>query len=115
MEYDPLLAKLIGYGESRLQAIERLRRAVDEYFVGGIKTNLPLFRQILADEEFVRGKTDTGYLARMAPRANTSDNTEVAAIAAAIFAGLESGENRLTQTDRPSSNWRNVARTESVS
>ena len=40
IEYDPLLAKLIGYGEDREQAINRLLRALYEYFVGGIKTNI---------------------------------------------------------------------------
>ena len=40
LEYDPLLAKLIGYGETREKAIDRLRRALNEYFVGGIKTNI---------------------------------------------------------------------------
>src|SRR5216684_939746 len=44
LEYDPLLSKLIAYAPDRLTAIARMRRALDEYFVGGIKTNLPLFR-----------------------------------------------------------------------
>ena len=47
IEYDPLLAKLVGYGETREQAIDRLLRALLEYFVGGIKTNISLFRRIL--------------------------------------------------------------------
>ena len=42
IDYDPLLAKLIGYGEDRQQAISRLARALPEYFVAGIKTNLGL-------------------------------------------------------------------------
>ena len=65
LEYDPLLAKLIGYGESREQAIGRLKRALDEYVVGGVKTNLALFRQILSDPEFLAGKTDTGLIGRL--------------------------------------------------
>ena len=63
--YDPLLAKLIGYGESRPQAIGRLRRAIDECFIAGIKINLPLFRRILSDPAFAAGQTDTGYLERL--------------------------------------------------
>ena len=65
IDYDPLLAKLIGYGEDRQQAIARLARALPEYFVAGIKTNLGLFRRILADEDFQSGKIDTGYLERL--------------------------------------------------
>ncbi len=40
IDYDPLLAKLIGYGATREEAISRLQRALYEYFVGGIKTNI---------------------------------------------------------------------------
>ena len=52
IEYDPLLAKLISYGETREQAIHRLLRALYEYFVGGIKTNTSLFRRTLKDPRF---------------------------------------------------------------
>ena len=65
IDYDPLLAKLIGYGQDRQQAIARLTRALPEYFVAGIKTNLGLFRRILADGDFQSGKIDTGYLDRL--------------------------------------------------
>ena len=65
IDYDPLLAKLIGYGTERRQAISRLKRALHEYFVGGIKTNISLFRRILTDADFQSGKIDTGYLDRL--------------------------------------------------
>ena len=65
IEYDPLLAKLIGYGETRDQAINRLLRALYEYFVGGIKTNISLFRRILKDPDFRAGNIDTGFLDRL--------------------------------------------------
>jgi acetyl-CoA carboxylase, biotin carboxylase subunit len=65
MDYDPLLAKLIGYGTDREQAISRLTRALGEYFVGGIKTNISLFRRILRHPDFRAAKLDTGFLDRM--------------------------------------------------
>src|SRR5689334_3252148 len=65
IDYDPLLAKLIGYGTNREQAIARLVRALNEYFVGGIKTNISLFRRILNDQDFQEGKLDTGFLDRL--------------------------------------------------
>ena len=65
IDYDPLLAKLIGYGTDREQATARLVRALNEYFVGGIKTNISLFRRILSDPEFIAGRLDTGYLDRL--------------------------------------------------
>src|SRR5437763_8483198 len=62
LEYDPLLAKLIVWARTRKQAIARMQRALDEYFIGGIKTNLPLFRKILPDPGFCKGEIHTGYL-----------------------------------------------------
>lgn len=65
LEYDPLLSKLIAWGEDRPQALARMRRALAEYHIGGIRTNLPLFRRILADPDFAAGNVDTGYLPRL--------------------------------------------------
>src|SRR5205814_8066245 len=52
LEYDPMLVKQIGYGTDRQQAVGRLLRALNEYFVGAIKTNISLFRRILSDPDF---------------------------------------------------------------
>src|SRR5262249_30778812 len=94
IEYDPLLAKLIGYGTHRPQAISRLVRALNEYFVGGIKTNISLFRRILRDPDFQAGNFDTGYLERLLAGGEKfdlrdSDGAQMAAIAAGLFAVLE--------------------------
>src|SRR5919206_1008356 len=62
--YDPLISKLATWGRTRLEAIERMRRALGEYTVGGIKTTLPFFRQVMCDEEFVAGRLDTGFIER---------------------------------------------------
>jgi len=93
MDYDPLLAKLIGYGADRNQAIGRLMRALNEYFVGGIKTNISLFLRILSDPDFRAAKLDTGFLDRLLEKKRAepptdSKATEVAAIAAGLFAAL---------------------------
>ena len=95
MDYDPLLAKLIGYGTDRDQAIGRLTRALNEYFVGGIKTNISLFRRILSNSDFRAAKIDTGFLDRLLKEKDQSadiqadaQTTEVAVIAAGIFAAL---------------------------
>ena len=65
LHYDPLLAKLIAYGTDRQKAIARLHRALGEYFVGGIQTNLPLFRRILRHPDFQAARVDTGFLERL--------------------------------------------------
>jgi acetyl-CoA carboxylase biotin carboxylase subunit len=121
MDYDPLLAKLIGYGSDRQQAISRLVRALNEYFVGGIKTNISLFRRILKDADFQAGKLDTGFLDRMlmAPTPADSRETEIAAIAAGVFAQMDS-ENGGKKNGQPKagegvpSNWARTGRVEGL-
>jgi acetyl-CoA carboxylase biotin carboxylase subunit len=61
-DYDPLLSKLIAWGNSREEAIARLRRALDEYAITGIRTNAGLFRRILEEPEFLRGEIHTRWL-----------------------------------------------------
>ncbi|MFZ0802188.1 MAG: acetyl-CoA carboxylase biotin carboxylase subunit [Terriglobales bacterium] len=121
IEYDPLLAKLIGYGSDRTQAISRLVRAMHEYFVGGIKTNISLFQRILRDPEFVAGKIDTGYLDRLlksgVPAAQRGD-AGVAAIAAGVFEVLEpAGSSTVTSAGSNGSGvsgWKRAARAEAT-
>jgi acetyl-CoA carboxylase biotin carboxylase subunit len=62
--YDSLVAKLISYGRDRNEAIARMRRALDMFVVEGIYTTIPLHQRILADPDFVLGRTDTTYLQR---------------------------------------------------
>jgi acetyl-CoA carboxylase biotin carboxylase subunit len=64
--YDSLVAKLIAYGDTRLEAIARMRRALEMIVVEGIKTSIPLHRKILADPDFVAGRLDTHFLDRFA-------------------------------------------------
>jgi acetyl-CoA carboxylase biotin carboxylase subunit len=124
IEYDPLLAKLIGYGTDREQTIGRLTRALNEYFVGGIKTNISLFRRILNDSDFQAGRLDTGFLDRLLAKkggngALDSDKA-VAAIAAGVFAILDTGSvsvngvssNQTSADHKPSSRstWKGIAR-----
>jgi acetyl-CoA carboxylase biotin carboxylase subunit len=118
MDYDPLLAKLIGYGQTREQAIGRLRRALQEYFIAGVKTNLSLFRDILTEADFVSGKTDTGYLGRLAAIAGPRDaagSLEAAAIAAGIFVAIEPTASADSQPVSADSTWRKTARSEALS
>ncbi len=105
LDYDPLLAKLIVHAPSRAQAITRLARALDEYLVGGIKTNVSLFQRILRDPGFAAGRLDTGFLDRLlAERPSAADAgpqeaangltaQQLAAIAAAVFAAAEPAGN----------------------
>ena len=66
--YDPMISKLAVWARTRSEAIDRLRRALDEYAVGGISTTLPFFREIVRDAEFVAGRLDTGFIPRFFAR-----------------------------------------------
>ena len=117
LEYDPLLAKLIAYGETREQAMARLQRALDEYFVGGVKTNLGLFQKILANPDFLAGRVDTGLLARMQTVGQGDDEPEreAAVIAAAIFQNLRpTSATPAGNSAASSSTWQGAARAEGL-
>jgi acetyl-CoA carboxylase biotin carboxylase subunit len=62
--YDSMIAKVIARGNTRGEAILRMRRAVDSFVVEGIKTNLPLQQRILSEEDFVRGRINTAFMER---------------------------------------------------
>src|SRR5437588_7166035 len=87
LDYDPMPSKLIAYAPDRASALARMKRALDEYFVGGIRTNLQLFRRILEDADFASARIDTGFLDRLLtakPIDNARHNglAEIAAISA---------------------------------
>ena len=60
--YDSLAAKVLAHGPTRLEAIRRMRRALEELIIEGYPTSAPLAHLIMHDPQFVRGKYDTGYL-----------------------------------------------------
>lgn len=62
--YDPMIAKLVVSGDSRDNAIERLREALASYKIEGIKTNLPLLMEIISHEAFSKGDTTTDFIAK---------------------------------------------------
>ncbi|MBI5969589.1 MAG: acetyl-CoA carboxylase biotin carboxylase subunit [Deltaproteobacteria bacterium] len=62
--YDNLIAKVIVHAEGRMDAIARMSRALEEFQIVGIKTNIPLHLKILKDHDFIAGKTDIDFLSR---------------------------------------------------
>jgi len=89
VHYDPLLSKLITWGDDRGQALARMRRALDEYVVRGIRTNLAFHRRVLRHERFLAGEYDTGFIERersalAAPPVGRASAAELAVAAAAI-------------------------------
>jgi acetyl-CoA carboxylase, biotin carboxylase subunit len=123
LDYDPLLSKLIVYAPDRSAALARMRRALDEYFLAGIKTNLTLFRRILEHPDFGAARIDTGFLDRLlaSPRPPhvSAALSEIAAVSAALFAAtgtpLANGRparRREDQGEGKTSAWQRAARLE---
>ena len=98
LEYDPLLVENRGLGEGPREAIARMRRALGEYEVFGIKTNIPFFRRVLEHPEFVAGRLDTGFIDRvlaaglMEEAPPSPEEERVAMLAAALHAGGHAGK-----------------------
>ncbi len=101
IHYDPMISKFAVHGRDREEAIQRMRRALREYEVDGIKTTLGFFREVMEDEEFVSGRIDTsfiaGFLERRRQKVPDTASRDLAAIAAAL-ASL-----RRNKTEEPSS------------
>jgi acetyl-CoA carboxylase biotin carboxylase subunit len=112
LEYDPLLAKLVCWGRTREEALARMRRALDEYQVAGIQTNLSFFRRLLERPEFLRGELDTELIDRilgeMGKRAPASGAAEAAAVAAAL-SEMNAARNGLRPA-APVSRWKQAGR-----
>jgi len=86
--YDPLVAKLIVLGESRPDAILRMRRALDEYRIAGIRTTIPLHQRLMDMTQFISAAYDTGYLETQFTMESGADTEleRIAAIAATLLA-----------------------------
>ena len=96
--YDPMLAKLIVWAATRTHAILRMRRALEEYRVVGIQTNIPFHLGVMQSIDFQRGKLDTGFVARFlaqSGRMQTEDTHELAEVAA-MSAALVAARKRQT-------------------
>jgi acetyl/propionyl-CoA carboxylase alpha subunit len=83
--FDPLLAKVVAWGADRPDAIARMRGALREFEIGGVRHNLPLLAHVLASEAFVSGRYDTGLLDRIGatPAVDVVAAEEMAVAAAA--------------------------------
>ena len=98
--YDAMISKLIAWAEDRASAIARMRRALDEYVIAGIKTTLPFFAWLLTQRDFVDGRFHTAYLDDILEHRNgrpfvapTAEQEDLAAIAAAVHAMLSASRD----------------------
>jgi acetyl-CoA carboxylase, biotin carboxylase subunit len=117
IDYDPLLAKLAVWNGTRESAIARMARALREYEVAGIRTNITFFRQILEDEEFRQGRLHTGFvdefLARRKPFEPPPELAGIAALVAAHHAKASALRTEGIPAAPPAqSRWREIGRGE---
>jgi len=117
-DYDPLLAKLIAWGNSREETIARLRRALEESTITGIKTNVALFRRLLTEPDFLKAEIHTKWLDELLsrPRKDAAEagngSLEATAIAAAMWQASRSVSSNGSQASGmdTASRWKQSAR-----
>ncbi len=117
LEYDPLLSKLISWGNSREEAIHRMLRALSEYQVYGIKTTIPFFQRILLHPRFYHGTYNTHFIEDLEKEEEKIDPEEktVALIAAGIKNYTENRRVYSACSRKRTSQWKTQGRTEAFS
>jgi len=114
VHYDSLVSKLVVWAESREAAIERMRRAVAEYRLLGIRTTLPFFERVLRHPAFLKGELDTDFVPRLLADAGQAAPPVEVAIAAAAIEAYEERRRARSRGARPAagSSWSATARRE---
>jgi acetyl/propionyl-CoA carboxylase alpha subunit len=117
--YDSMIAKLICFGEDRAEAMLRMRRALEEYTIMGLKHNIPFHINLLNSFSFIAGKIDTNFVEERFNMKTYEDDptdteTETAAIAATLFAHRKRqlAAQVVAPPKRDTSNWKWVGRWE---
>jgi acetyl-CoA carboxylase biotin carboxylase subunit len=105
LDYDPMLAKLVVWAPTRPEAIERMRRALAELNVGGVKTSAPAAMAVLEDERFRSGRFDTHLLETIDFQGRVGAEVEAAAVAAAIHRWNEARRRALAGRANDRTGW----------
>ncbi len=118
--YDPMISKLVTWGETRDHAIARMKRALAEYQVRGIRTTIPFFQWLLDDEDFKAARFDTTFIDRKwgaagsrLPQAIDPAHEDLAVIAAAVHMFTRSTATP-TVVSEPVSIWKQAGRAEAL-
>ena len=113
--YDSLISKVICWGETRGEALLRMRRALEEYKIVGVKTNIPLHQHLLNSHRFMGGQFDTRFLEeRFQMDDEGAQRPEIAAILATLAAHRrgQKAAQIVRRGERDTSNWKWVGRYE---
>src|SRR5512140_833119 len=117
--YDPMIAKLIVWGETRGQAILRMRRALEEYRIVGVRTNIPFHQTMMDSHRFMGGQYDTRFVEERfsMPQGEADGETEEPEIAAVFATLIAHQQNQrsaefMMANERDTSNWKWMGRWE---
>ncbi|ORZ25822.1 carbamoyl-phosphate synthase L chain, ATP binding domain-domain-containing protein [Absidia repens] len=110
VHYDPMISKLIVRGEDRNDALRRFRRALEQYQVVGLTTNIDFIKKVAEHPEFIKGEVETGFIQQFENdllKAPEAPNAETLALAATALRLQEQQQLAFNKHD-PSSPWQNV-------
>jgi acetyl-CoA carboxylase biotin carboxylase subunit len=115
--YDPIISKLVAWGKDREEAIARMKRALSEYVVTGVKTTIPFHIRVMNNRHFLEGNFDTNFIEKVffqEEKQRELPHYEVAVIAAAIQLYLDERKQAIAQrpvgTGGPVSMWKYSSR-----
>ena len=115
--YDSMISKLICYGETRADAVLRMRRALEEYRIMGVKTNIPFHQHMMDSHRFLSGQFDTNFVEE---RFSMSEREAPDTLEAAIFATLvahrrdQQASQMVAPGERDTSNWKWYSRWQQI-
>ena len=109
--YDPLISKLVVWGETRPQAIVRVRRALEEYRIVGVRTNIPFHQTMMSTYPFITGNYNTRFVEDQFSKLDAAENRElyldIAALMASLVANGQIARQAQKYPDRDhKSNWK---------
>jgi acetyl-CoA carboxylase, biotin carboxylase subunit len=111
--YDSMISKLICYGETRGEAVLRMRRALEEYRIMGVKTNIPFHQHMMESHRFLSGQFDTQFVEeRFSMKSREANDGMEAAIFAALLAHRQGqrASQIMAPGGRDTSNWKWLGR-----
>ena len=110
--YDPLLAKLICWGPTREAAIQRMLRALREYVIVGIQSNIPFHLQLLTDKRFLKGDVHTAFLEESFEMDSPDGHPDeqVALLLAAVLTHLKKRQPLVLESSAGGGGWLSAGR-----
>ncbi|XP_015218908.1 propionyl-CoA carboxylase alpha chain, mitochondrial isoform X2 [Lepisosteus oculatus] len=116
--YDPMISKLVTYGSTRAEALQRMEEALDNYVIRGVTHNIPLLREIIGHPRFVKGDISTKFLPEVYPEGfkghqlTDSEQEELVASAASLFVATQLRSQRFLGSLRVSTSQQEQKRWE---